>query len=102
MLTMLGSPRRSCDGVTRRETLKAGALSVLGGFGLPHLLLAAYVKDRPVSTGDICATIFECLGIDPDMTVPDRTGRPIPIANGGHSIRDILACTPTERNDDNI
>ena len=36
MITMLGSPRRCCDGVTRRETLKAGALSLLGGgFNLP-------------------------------------------------------------------
>lgn len=34
MLTMLGSPRRCCDGLTRRETLRAGALSALGGFGL--------------------------------------------------------------------
>src|SRR6266536_1868995 len=40
MLTMLGSRRRCCDGVTRRETLKAGALGVLGGFGLPELLRA--------------------------------------------------------------
>jgi hypothetical protein len=52
---------------------------------------AAYVKDLPVSTGDVCATIFECLGIDPDMTVPDRGGRPMPIANGGKPIHDILA-----------
>ena len=40
MLTMLGSPRRCCDGVTRRETLKVGALTALGGFGLPHWLAA--------------------------------------------------------------
>ncbi len=52
---------------------------------------AAYVKDKPVSTSDICATIYHCLGIDPDMTVPDRTGRPVPIAHGGQPIRDILA-----------
>src|SRR5438309_3995693 len=39
MITLLGSPRRCCDGVTRRETLKAGALSLLGGFfNLPSLL----------------------------------------------------------------
>src|SRR5262245_22123854 len=39
MLTMLGSPRRNCDGRTRRETLKVGALSLLGGFfNLPSLL----------------------------------------------------------------
>lgn len=40
MLRMLGSHRRCCDGVTRRETLKAGALSALGGFGLPQMLAA--------------------------------------------------------------
>lgn len=40
MLNMLGSPRRFCDGITRRETLRAGAVSVLGGFGLPQLLQA--------------------------------------------------------------
>jgi hypothetical protein len=39
MITMLGSPRLSCDGLTRRETLTAGALSLLGGFfNLPSLL----------------------------------------------------------------
>lgn len=40
MLTMLGSPRRCCDGLTRRETLRAGALSAMGGFGLPQMLQA--------------------------------------------------------------
>src|SRR5437588_7205719 len=41
MITLLGSPRRLCDGLTRRETLKAGALSLLGGaFNLPSLLWA--------------------------------------------------------------
>src|SRR3954451_22599777 len=39
MITLLGSKRRLCDGMTRRETLKAGALSLLGGaFNLPSLL----------------------------------------------------------------
>jgi hypothetical protein len=40
MLTVLGSPRRLCDGPTRRETLQAGALSLLGGLGLPQVLRA--------------------------------------------------------------
>ena len=52
---------------------------------------AAYVKDRPVSPADICATIYECLGIDPDMTVPDRSGRPVAINQGGEPVREILA-----------
>jgi Protein of unknown function (DUF1501) len=52
---------------------------------------AAYVKDRPVSTSDICATIYHCLGIDPEMPVHERGGRPIPVAHGGQPIREILA-----------
>ena len=51
---------------------------------------AAYVKDRPVSTSDICATIYDCLGIDPEMPVHDRGGRPVPVAHGGRPIREIL------------
>lgn len=52
---------------------------------------AAYVKDRPVSPADVCATIFECLGIDPDLMVPDRSGRPVSAVQGGRPIREILA-----------
>ena len=52
---------------------------------------AAYVKDRPVSTADICATIYECLGIDPESMLPDKTGRPNGISHGGKPIREILA-----------
>ncbi len=38
-ITVLGNPRRACSGPTRRETLKAGALSLLGGlFNTPALL----------------------------------------------------------------
>jgi arylsulfatase A-like enzyme len=51
---------------------------------------AAYVKDRPVSTSDICATIYQCLGIDPEMPVYDNN-RPVPVAHGGQPIREILA-----------
>jgi hypothetical protein len=52
---------------------------------------AAYVKDRPVSTADICATIYRCLGVDPDLMVPDKAGRPVPAAQGGRPIEDILS-----------
>jgi hypothetical protein len=52
---------------------------------------AAYVKDSPVSTADICATIYRCLGIDPDLMLPDRTNRPVSINLGGRPIEGILA-----------
>jgi hypothetical protein len=39
-LTMLGTSRASCDGITRRETLAAGALTFLGGMFNTRSLLA--------------------------------------------------------------
>lgn len=51
---------------------------------------AAYVKSHPVSTSDICATIYHLLGIDPDMKVYDND-RPVPVAHGGRPIEEILA-----------
>jgi hypothetical protein len=52
---------------------------------------AAYVKDRPVRPSDICASIYHCLGIDPDTPISDGSGRPIAIAHGGEPLREILA-----------
>lgn len=39
-ITILGSPRRACSGPSRRETLKVGALSLLGGLFNTSSLLA--------------------------------------------------------------
>lgn len=51
---------------------------------------AAHIKDNPVHIRDVIATIYHCLGIDPDMPVHDRSGRPIPVAHGGQPVSDIL------------
>ncbi|MFN0195503.1 MAG: DUF1501 domain-containing protein, partial [Planctomycetaceae bacterium] len=40
MLTMLGSPRRCCDGITRRQTLQAGMLGLLSRFIAPEVVTA--------------------------------------------------------------
>ena len=56
MLTFPGKHRRLCDGVSRRDFLKIGALSV-GGFTLPDLLRAeAQAADR--ATGKSVINIF--------------------------------------------
>jgi hypothetical protein len=52
---------------------------------------AAYPVSHPVSPADLVATIYHLLGIDPDMTVLDRGGRPHPIAHGGEPVRGVLA-----------
>ncbi len=59
MMTMLGSPRRCCDGLTRRETLTAGALTFLGGaFNLPSLLAAEASRSRHVHPGKAKSVIL--------------------------------------------
>jgi hypothetical protein len=52
---------------------------------------AAYVKDRPVSTTEICATVYELLGIDPETRVPDKLGRPYSVGMGAEPIRELMA-----------
>src|SRR5262245_42601681 len=46
MLTILGTPKRCCDGITRREALTAGALALFGGMNLPNLLRADELPRR--------------------------------------------------------
>lgn len=53
---------------------------------------AAYVQDHPVRPADVCATVYHCLGIDPELRVLDRTGRPVEIAHGGRPISEVLTC----------
>jgi uncharacterized protein (DUF1501 family) len=52
---------------------------------------AAWVADNPVRPADLLATVYRSLGIDPATRVPDHTGRPVEIAQGGHEIRDVMA-----------
>jgi hypothetical protein len=51
MLTLLGTPRRLCDGWSRRETLRAGASMVLGGLTLPDLLRLEATARAPSGGG---------------------------------------------------
>jgi hypothetical protein len=55
MLTILGHDRRACDGLTRREVLRAGGLGLLG-LGLPEVLAAE--RARPGHGGRARSVIF--------------------------------------------
>lgn len=49
------------------------------------------VADRRVGPHDFLATIYHHLGIDPARTtVPDRVGRPFPIAGNGQAIPELV------------
>ena len=51
----------------------------------------SYPKDHPVSPGDICATIYELVGVDPNIMVPDPAGQPHSVTHGGAPIRTVIA-----------
>ena len=56
---------------------------------------AAYVAERPISIGDLYATIYKALGIDWTKTYMAPVGRPIYIANGfddtmGQPIKELI------------
>ena len=72
--------------------------SLLAGGGVKQAFVvgktddqAAYPVDRPVSAGDMVATIYQLLGIDPHLMVEDRTGRPIAISHGGEPVYEAIA-----------
>jgi len=52
--------------------------------------IAAFPTDHPVSAGDLVATVYHLVGVDPEGMVPDHTNRPQHIAHGGKPIRGIL------------
>lgn len=52
---------------------------------------AAWPADRPVSAGDMVATIYRLLGVDSERTVNDLSGRPIHICHGGSPVEEALA-----------
>jgi hypothetical protein len=51
---------------------------------------AATVTERPVSPKDILATTYHLLGIDPETTLIDRIGRPLPLV-AGSVVGELLA-----------
>lgn len=52
---------------------------------------AAYPLTRPCGPADIAATMYHCLGIDPETRVPDRQNRPAAVLDHGSPIEDALA-----------
>lgn len=51
---------------------------------------AAFVKEDPVRPEDLAATLYWALGIDPELTVPDREGRPTPLIDGGKPLHALF------------
>ena len=52
---------------------------------------AGFPVEDKVSGGDIVATIYKLLGVDPQLHVPDLRGRPIHVAHGGRPVDGVIA-----------
>jgi hypothetical protein len=53
--------------------------------------MGAYPTERPVTPGDLVATMYHLLGVDSQMMLPDLSGRPIAISHGGTPITELFA-----------
>jgi hypothetical protein len=47
-------------------------------------------KDRPVTAGDLHATIYHVLGVDPHVSFLNHSGRPVPAIDSGQVIHELL------------
>ncbi len=48
------------------------------------------IKERPVTPGDLAATIYHHMGVPLDTTYPDPHGRPRYIVEHGQPIRELV------------
>ncbi len=48
------------------------------------------IKDRPLGPGDLAATVFKHLGIDPNGHWMNLAGRPTPLVEHGQPISELL------------
>lgn len=70
--------------------------AVLAGAGVKGGLLlgksdkdAGFPIERPVSPEDLGATIYEALGVDLELSLPDKQGRPVFILDGGKPVSEL-------------
>ncbi|MFV1994239.1 MAG: DUF1501 domain-containing protein, partial [Verrucomicrobiales bacterium] len=45
--------------------------------------IGGFPAERPVEPGDVVATIFHSLGLDPETHLPGPAGRPFPLTDFG-------------------
>jgi hypothetical protein len=69
----------------------------LAGGGLRHGQVigateadGGHIKERPVTPGDLAATIYHHMGVPLDAVYHDPTGRPFPIVADGRPLAELV------------
>jgi uncharacterized protein (DUF1501 family) len=76
---------------------RAGSLIFAGAGVQPGRVIGAtdkdgaFVTDRPVRPADVCATVYEALGIDPRKLIVTPEGRPVHILDEGVAIHELYS-----------
>lgn len=53
-------------------------------------------QDRPVSYQDLLATIYRAMGVNPDHTLINHAGRPVPILSTGQPITELIGADQSD------
>ncbi len=94
MLTLYGHAQRICDRISPRIDNRSGRdhwpavmSALVAGGGLKMGLAVGSTttrgeqpKERPCTISQVLATLYKTIGIDPAMTFPNSSGRPVPVA----------------------
>ncbi len=72
-----------------------GGLIAGGGFRTGQVIgatdrLGGEIADRPVHFGEVHATLYRFLGIGPQTTLPDLTGRPQYLVDGHEPLSELI------------
>ena len=76
---------------------QAFSIVMAGGGVKPGIVIGATdkiggtVTDRPITPGDMAATVLHGLGIDPAATLHTPTGRPVELASGGKPVLELFS-----------
>ncbi len=62
MFSVWGRPHKLCDGLTRRELMRVGALSLFGGATMPNLIQAARKREKAPQGPTRSVILFNLLG----------------------------------------
>src|SRR5215471_18754395 len=82
MLSVLGGSAKLCDGISRRELIRVGGLSLFAGMGLPRLLQAAESANNKPSGPVKSVILFNLLGGPSQMDMFDMKPRAPPEVRG--------------------